>query len=196
MHSKSKDHGRLDAVPRLFPTPYDYNLALLVFGSTSWLFDGEFAQVKDTDFKNINIQFSSEGSTWEHKSKGEAIGDYGYRPDRSFTDKDGKVVCIIESSSTGDRKCNLGELCQAHLFFLEEKVEGVLILSLCGKGKTASTPETLKEYLKPYFERLTKNSNNKGLKTLYLICESDFKNSQWNVFSSDFEEKAQKLPSK
>ena len=144
----------------------------------------------DNTFKNSNIHFPL---GWTPHSHGEIIGNYKYRPDRSFQDEAGRVVCIAESSSTNDRKVNVGELLLADLFFTDNRVPGVLIISLCGRSRYPPSPDSQAKYLKPYFEYLKTLNPNSGLKELYIISESDFESLSWYALSEEFVALSQRL---
>jgi len=143
-------------------------------------------EMADTEFKNRPIAFES---AWTNHSNGTVIGRDQYKPDLSFKNADGKVVCVIESASTNDRKVAVGEMCQADKFFSDQGVSGVLIFSLCGRSKYPPTPELQIAYLRPYFEHLTSAGRGSGLKEVYSIKEADFEIAQWKALSPAFLEK-------
>lgn len=146
----------------------------------------------DLDFKNTKITFPSEPE-WIDNSKGSEIGKDKYKPDQSFKDKTGKVVCVIESSSTGDRKVGVGELLSADKFFSDQEVEGTLIFSLCEKSNSSPTPTTQKAYLEPYFKHLRSCGRSHGVKEIHLILEDDFKSIGFEALSDNFNKMAEKL---
>jgi hypothetical protein len=144
----------------------------------------------DADFKTVPITFPA---GWVNHSSGTAIGNDKYKPDRSFKDINGKVVCVIESSSTNDRKVGVGELCLADKFFSDSKIDGVLIFSLCGKSEHPPRPDTQADYLAPYFHHLRTSSHAHGVKEIYFIAESDFASVGWVALEVRFKEKARVL---
>lgn len=141
----------------------------------------------DTEFKNQKITFEA---NWVDHSKGSVIGNDQYKPDRSFKDKNGNVMCVIESSSTNDRKVGVGELCLADKFFSDNGIDGILIFSLCGKSNSPPRPETQARYIEPYFLHLRAKGHLHGVKEVYLITESDFKSLGWVALNSQFKAKA------
>jgi len=144
----------------------------------------------DTDFKNKPITFSE---NWTPNSKGGRIGKDKYRPDRSFKNENGEVVCVIESSSTNDRKVGVGELCLADKFFTDNNVNGILIFSLCGKSDSPPRPDTQKEYLEPYFYHLKAKGRIHGVREIYFISEEDFESLNWIALTEEFRKKAHQL---
>ena len=144
----------------------------------------------DTEFKNKNITFPE---NWVRNSNGGVIGQDMYKPDMSFSDSSGKVRCIIESTSTGDRKVGVGELCLADKFFSDNETEGVLIFSMCGISKSSPTPNTQSEYLKPYFKHLKRTGILYGVRDIYFIFERDFELLNWVALNDEFKEKALRL---
>jgi hypothetical protein len=144
----------------------------------------------DTEFKSRSITFP-EG--WKRHSNGGVIDGAKYRPDLSFVDQEGNVVCVIESSSTNDRKVGVGELCLADKFFSDNKIDGVLIFSLCGKSQYPPRPDTQASYLKPYFRHLKRGSMPNGVRVVYFIDENEFADLGWAALSEAFEEKAHVL---
>ena len=145
----------------------------------------------DSEFKKHPISFPEKD--WLSHSVGNAIGPDKYKPDRSFADDNGKVNCIIESSSTNDRKVGVGELCLADKYFSDNKVNGVLIFSLCGTCATRPKPETQLKYLRPYFLHLRSSGREFGVKTVYILDESSFAELGWKALTPEFERKALKL---
>lgn len=149
----------------------------------------------DSKFKNTNIIFSGK-CTWKRYSSGETIGNDGYRPDMSFKNtENNKVVCVIESSSTGDRKVGVGELLCADKFFADNEVSGILIFSLCGKSKYPPTPQTQMKYIEPYFIYLQNFNRKYGVKEVFLISEDDFESINYEALSDSFYQKSQRLHS-
>ena len=122
----------------------------------------------DTDFKSKRITFPE---NWTPHSNGGRVGKDKYRPDRSFQNANGEVVCVIESSSTNDRKVGVGELCLADKFFTDNNVNGILIFSLCGRSASPPRPDTQKEYLEPYFLHLKAQGRPHGVREIYFISE-------------------------
>lgn len=141
----------------------------------------------DTDFKNKQINFPSK---WTNNSKGSRIGNDNYKPDRSFKNENGEVVCVIESSSTNDRKVGVGELCLADKFFTDNQTDGILIFSLCGQSASPPRPDTQKKYLEPYFRHLKTNRQIHGVREIYFISEEDFETSNWVALDDNFKKKA------
>lgn len=141
----------------------------------------------DSIFKNLIISFPA---GWTAKTSGKIIGAHQYRPDRSFADETGTIVCVLESSSTNDRKVGVGELCLANKFFADTKVRGCLIFSLCSKSKSPPTPMSQASYIKPYFEHLCRASADFGVKELYFINECDFELVGWIALCEEFLSKA------
>lgn len=146
----------------------------------------------DAEFKKHPISFPRLG--WIAHSAGSAIGKDRYRPDRSFVDQDGNVRCVIESTSTNDRKVGVGELCLADKFFSDSKTKGVLIFSLCGKGSARPRPETQFDYLKPYFQHLRNSGNEFGVLVVYVLNENDFAAQDWKALTPEFLSVALKMP--
>lgn len=144
----------------------------------------------DSDFKN-NKYVLLDG--WVVNSTGEVIGEDKYRPDISIRNNDGDVTCVMESTSTNDRKVGLGEMLLAEKFFIDNKNTGVLVFSLCGKSTSPPRPDTQYEYIKPYFELLKSQNKECGIKEIYFIYEEEFEQVNWNLLSEDFNEKALKL---
>lgn len=138
----------------------------------------------DADFKKHPISFPTLG--WISHSMGSAIGQDKYRPDRSFGDTDGNVRCVIESSSTNDRKVGVGELCLADKFFSDSKWRGVLIFSLCGKALTRPKPETHLNYLRPYFLHLRGSEREFGVREIFVLDEADFAKLEWKALTPEF----------
>lgn len=126
--------------------------------------------MSDTSFKNIKLNL---GHDFEKNTKGSIIGADQYKPDISIINSKEKVVCVIESSSTGDRKVHIGEMFQSHKFYCDEEIKGELIISLAGNNKNSPRPDTSYKYLKPYFDFIKKESKF-GLKRVYLIEQDDF----------------------
>lgn len=145
----------------------------------------------DSEFKKHPISFPQEG--WSAHSNGGALGPDKYKPDRSFTNKEGNVICVIESTSTNDRKVGVGELCQADKFFFDSKVHGVLIFSLCGKASARPTHKTQAKYLQPYFSHLRSSNREFGVKDVYVLEEEDFASLQWQALTPEFAKLALKL---
>lgn len=141
----------------------------------------------DTEFKNKTITFP-EG--WVCHTNGGAIGANKYKPDLSFTNKDGIIVCVVESSSTNDRKVGVGELCLADKFFFDNKTDGILIFSLCGKSQYPPRPETQALYLEPYFRHLKRANVLYGVKEIYFISEADFESLKWIALDENFKAKS------
>ncbi len=141
----------------------------------------------DSEFKRQTI---TTPSNWKGHSNGKSICNWGYKPDRSFKDENEKVVCVMESCSTGDRKVSIGELCQADKFFHESAIKGVLVFSLCGSGASRPTPKSQRVYLRPYFLHLSAAGREFGVKTVFIIDESDFAEAQWHFRSDKFNDAA------
>ena len=141
----------------------------------------------DSDFKNKQIDFP-EG--WQPNTSGSVIGQHKYKPDRSFKNANGTVVCVIESSSTNDRKVGVGELCLADKYFSDIQSAGILIFSLCGKSKYPPNPDTQAEYIEPYFRHLKTLGLTFGLKEVYFISEEDFESLNWVALDEEFRAKA------
>lgn len=130
---------------------------------------------------------------FNQNSNGKIIGSDKYKPDKSFNDSNGSTVLIIESTSTGDRKVSIGELCQAEKFFADNNISGTLIYSLCGKPENSPRPDTQYEYLMPYFKFLKKTNPNIGVTKIYIILERDFRSLGWYALDEGFKEKAKCL---
>lgn len=144
-------------------------------------------QKKDSIFKNLLFSIPE---NWNINSNGSIVGKEQYKPDISIKNSDGKIVCILESTSTGDRKVGLGEMLQADKLFYDEEINGILIFSLSGVSSSSPTLITQSKYINPYFKYL-KNINKKyGLKKIYFISESDFKSINWCLLSEDFKLKS------
>lgn len=151
--------------------------------------------MKDKDFKNQDIALCN---GLKIATQGTIIGEDQYKPDISISDLANKTVCCIESSSTGDRKVSLGEMLQAEKYALDMDLSLLLIICLCGKGKNASTPESLFNYLKPYFIFLkeSRRKTNSGIKKILIIGEKnyeDYISSGQNIFKPTFENKCKVL---
>lgn len=141
----------------------------------------------DSDFKNKQISFPER---WSSHTSGSIIGQHQYKPDRSFKDSSGNVVCVIESSSTNDRKVGVGELCLADKYFSDMQCPGILIFSLCGKSKYPPKPDTQAEYIEPYFRHLKSLRQIYGVKEVYFISEEDFESLNWVALDEKFCAKA------
>lgn len=141
----------------------------------------------DSDFKNKKISFL-EG--WQPNTNGSIIGQHQYKPDRSFKNADGAVVCVIESSSTNDRKVGVGELCLADKYFSDSQIAGILIFSLCGKSKSPPNPDTQAGYIEPYFRHLKSLGLTHGVIEVYFISEEDFESLNWVALDENFCAKA------
>lgn len=144
----------------------------------------------DRIFKEREINFPA---GWRRHSNGGAIGKDKYRPDLSFADEAGRVVCVIESTSTNDRKVGVGELCLADKFFSDADIDGILIFSLCGKSTSPPRPETQAAYIRPYFTFLREAKRLHGVKRVYIITEDDFESCGWAALSEKFKEAAHAL---
>jgi hypothetical protein len=143
----------------------------------------------DTKFKNARISFP--GRNWRSYSNGGKIGDDQYKPDRAFKDDADRVVCVIESSSTNDRKVGVGELCLADKFFSDNSADGILIFSLCGRSAHPPRPDTQAKYLEPYFKYLRRANLTHGVREIYLILEHDFSELEWRALTDEFMGKAE-----
>lgn len=144
----------------------------------------------DAEFKQRPFSFPQ---GWTRYSDGGNIGPDKYRPDLSFADAQGKIVCVIESSSTNDRKVGVGEMCLADKFFSDSATNGVLIISLCGKPPKCPRPDTQASYLSPYFKYLRAADRPHGVKEVYIITVEDFEACGWRALSEDFIAKAKVL---
>ena len=144
----------------------------------------------DTEFKNKPISFP-EG--WTRHSNGGVIDSGKYKPDLSFKNKQGRIVCVIESSSTNDRKVGVGELCLADKYFTDNKTDGILIFSLCGKSEYPPRPETQAQYIVPYFRHLKRSGLSYGVRQLYFILEEDFESLNWVALDEEFKKKSHVL---
>jgi hypothetical protein len=148
--------------------------------------------VADSDFKKLAIHFPTRPE-WTRYSNGGAIGPDKYRPDMSFTDPNGKIICVIESSSTNDRKTGLGELLLAEKLFADQQVNGILIFSLCGRSTSPPTPSTQRKYIEPYFLFLRDGRNRGGVAAVFFIDEHAFELGGWAALDSRFLKHAQNL---
>ncbi len=144
----------------------------------------------DSEFKKHPITFA-EG--WVPHSNGGEIGKDKYKPDRSFKDAQGRVVCVVESSSTNDRKVGVGELCLADKFFFDARTSGVLIFSLCGRSSTRPTPDSQIQYLRPIFTHLRSTNRAHGVMRVYAVEERDFAALGWKAMTPEFLGKAREL---
>ena len=136
----------------------------------------------DSDIKKKKISFPE---SWLPHTSGCIIGQHQYKPDRSFKDSNGNVVCVIESSSTNDRKVGVGELCLADQYFSEIQCTGILIFSLYGKSKYPPKPDTQAKYIEPYFKYLKSlRLTTYGVKEVYFISEEDFESLGWHLMKS------------
>lgn len=141
--------------------------------------------MKDAKFKQAPISFP-QGSALHSHSHGSAIGSSKYQPDRSFADSQGRIVCVFESSSTGERKVGVAEMNLADKFFSDSATDGVLVFSLCGSSSTSPRPDTQAPYLLPHFRHLRAANRPHGLKEVFIICQKDFESCGWMAFSKDF----------
>lgn len=141
----------------------------------------------DRDFKKQTITFPA---NWKCNSKGSIIGEDQYKPDQSFKNEKGDVICVIESSSTNDRKVGVGELCLADKFFTDKKVNGILIFSLCGKSASPPRPISQKEYIEPYFHHLKSEKRPYGVSEIYFINQVDFEALNWVALDESFKQKS------
>ncbi len=137
----------------------------------------------DSDFKSAPITFPKE---WQAHSSGSVIGAHKYKPDRSFKDEEGRVVCIVESTSTNDRKVGVGELCLADKFFADAGTYGILIFSLCGKSKYPPRPSTQLSYLEPYFHHIRSAASSYGVTEIFFIKEEEFEQLGWCALGEEF----------
>ena len=144
----------------------------------------------DSEFKNRDITFPQ---GWVRHSNGGVIDSVKYKPDLSFKDEEGNVVCVIESTSTNDRKVGVGELCLADKYFTDNKSEGILIFSLCGKSQYPPRPDTQSQYLEPYFQHLKHINSQFGVREAYFIFETDFEILNWVALNEKFKEKSHVL---
>lgn len=112
---------------------------------------------------------------WVIHSATTTIGNYKYKPDRSLKNEEGKICCVIEMSTSKDRKSQIGELLQAELYFKEESILGKLMIIVPGTGDGTSSPVTLKNMLMPYFKMLVDNRGQRGgVDSVYLISKEAF----------------------
>lgn len=139
----------------------------------------------DLTFKNSPFKLQ-EG--WKVHSTGESIGNFKYRPDISIKNSNGKFAYILESSSTNDRKVGLGELLLAEKLFIDEESKGTLVFSLCGVSTNSPRPDTQIEYIRPYFNFLKESNKDIGVVEIHFINEKEFKDAEWDVLSSKFNE--------
>lgn len=137
----------------------------------------------DSHFKRHKITFPF---GWKTHTSGTTVGNYKYKPDRSFIDDSGSVVCVAESSSTNDRKTGLGELCLADKFFYDNNRCGVLIFSLCGNSAYPPKPLSQANYIEPYFRHLKLCSGTKGVSEMYFIDEAIFEQLRWYALDEKF----------
>ncbi len=144
----------------------------------------------DSSFRNTTF-ILPEG--WKIYSSGGVVGNHKFKPDISIKDSNDKFSCIIESTSTNDRKVGLGEMLLAEKLFTDEGVRGKLVFSLCGNSTSPPRPETQIEYIRPYFEFLKKSNNKTGVCEIHFIYESDFNCVNWALFSDEFNSKSLKL---
>lgn len=144
-------------------------------------------KMTDSDFKGKPITFLN---GWQPNTSGSIIGQHQYKPDRSFKDANGNIVCVIESSSTNDRKVGVGELCLADKFFSDNQIDGILIFSLCGNSEYPPRHDTQAKYLEPYFKHLNSLGRTHGVKKVYFISEKDFESLNWVALDNDFLAKA------
>lgn len=111
----------------------------------------------------------------------------------SFADPNGRIICVIESSSTNDRKTGLGELLLAEKLFADQQVDGILIFSLCGRSTSPPTPSTQRKYIEPYFSFLRSVRNRGGVASAFFIEEHAFALGGWAALDSGFLKNAQGL---
>ena len=78
----------------------------------------------------------------------------------------------------------------AEKFFCDEKVNGILIFSLCGKSNKSPRKDTQKAYIEPYFKYLKSCNSKYGIKSIYFIQEQDFKALDWSVLCENFKSKS------
>lgn len=136
--------------------------------------------ISDKEFRELNIICENDLKVY---SRGIIIGNDKYKPDLSIINTRKKVVCCIESSSSGDRKATLAEMLQAEKFSYDQKHNIDLIISLSGKSETSPTPQTQARYLQPYLKFLKEMRGNKkyGINKLLLIDQSKFIESLVNM---------------
>lgn len=123
---------------------------------------------------------------WRRHSNGGIIGKDQYKPDLSFADETGRVVCVLESTSTNDRKVGVGELCLADKFFSDAGTDGILIFSLCGRSTSPPRPATQAAYIKPYFTFVREAKRPHGVKQIYIISEDEFEICEWVALGEHF----------
>lgn len=112
---------------------------------------------KDKTYKATINHLLKLDKSWELIEISSLKLSYKYSPDKCLRKKATGEFLIIEQSSTGDRKVNIGELVQAAIWLCEKKAKGMLVYILTGNSSTSSTPKTLKKYLQPYYEWITEN---------------------------------------
>lgn len=134
--------------------------------------------MRDSDFKQLKFIMPDR---WQVNSRGCVIDDNRYAPDVSIKNENNEVLCVIESSSTNDRKVGLGELLLAHKYFIDKRIKGIIIYSLCGLSDISPTPDTQYRYIQPYFEYFKSLSNEFGVKKVFIIKEQKFNDLNWDI---------------
>ena len=132
--------------------------------------------MKDSDFKNLPHKFEESYERYNVPGK--------YNPDVVAINNTSKKALIIESSSTGDRKVNIGEMLQADKWLRDEGYQGTLIIVLDGKGKYPPTCKDQKERLLPLFDEYLENSIT-GLEKVLIITQFDYEQAAYDINNLD-----------
>ncbi|USK61645.1 hypothetical protein [Peribacillus asahii] len=128
--------------------------------------------MEDSKFKELKHKFGKGYQRIKLSGK--------YNPDVVAVNSTSGKAIIIESSSTGDRKVNIGEMFQADKWLRDEGYRGILIIVLDGKGDFPSTCKEQKKRLLPLFSEYLKNSKS-GLHKVLIVTQNDYNNVQYDI---------------
>ncbi len=115
---------------------------------------------KDKAFKVLNHIFEQGYQV--------AKADNGYNPDVLAINSEENRAIILEHSSTGDRKVNIGEMFQADKWLRDKEYKGELIFVLDGQSENSPTCNGQFKRLSPLFEEYLKGGTF-GLKKVVII---------------------------
>ena len=128
--------------------------------------------MQDSKFKNLPHKFEEGYERIKVSGK--------YNPDVVAINRTSKKAIIIESSTTNDRKVNIGEMFQADKWLRDKGYQGTLIIVLDGNGGSPPTCKDQKERLLPLFEEYLKNSST-GLDKVLIVTQSDYEQASYNA---------------